>query len=106
MTAEGVETEEEATILRIAGCNAFQGFFFGRPAPAAAMTALLGADARLQLPRRARSARLIEPPRLDIGCRPVQLNGNGQAALLVALPPLYQGPMSAADDSRPAPPRT
>ena len=47
VTAEGVETEEEAAILRIAGCDTFQGFFFGRPAPAAELTALLGVDARL-----------------------------------------------------------
>ena len=47
VTAEGVETEEEAALLRIAGCDAFQGFFFGRPAPAAELTALLGVDARL-----------------------------------------------------------
>ncbi len=48
VTAEGVETEEEAALLRIAGCDAFQGFFFGRPAPAAELTALLGSEARLQ----------------------------------------------------------
>jgi diguanylate cyclase (GGDEF)-like protein len=51
VTAEGVETEEEAALLRIAGCAAFQGFFFGRPAPAGEITALLGADARLDRPR-------------------------------------------------------
>ncbi len=52
VTAEGIETEEEATILRIAGCNAFQGFFFGRPMPAAELTALLSADAQFQPPAR------------------------------------------------------
>ena len=52
VTAEGVETEEEATILRLAGCDAFQGFYFGRPAPAAALTALLGAEASLHKPLR------------------------------------------------------
>jgi EAL domain-containing protein (putative c-di-GMP-specific phosphodiesterase class I) len=46
VTAEGVETEEEAIVLRAAGCTAFQGFFFGRPAPAGEITALLGVDAR------------------------------------------------------------
>ena len=41
VTAEGVETEEEAHLLRKAGCTAFQGFFFARPTKAAAITALL-----------------------------------------------------------------
>ncbi len=31
--AEGVETENQATLLRAAGCEVFQGFLFGRPAP-------------------------------------------------------------------------
>lgn len=31
--AEGVETESQATLLRAAGCDVFQGFLFGRPAP-------------------------------------------------------------------------
>ncbi len=48
VTAEGVETEEEATLLRAAGCDLFQGYFFGRPVPAQEITALLGADARVR----------------------------------------------------------
>ncbi len=48
VTAEGVETEEEAALLRIAGCDAFQGFYFARPASAADLTALLGAEAQAQ----------------------------------------------------------
>ena len=31
--AEGVETESQATLLRAAGCEVFQGFLYGRPAP-------------------------------------------------------------------------
>ena len=31
--AEGVETESQATLLRAAGCEAVQGYLFGRPAP-------------------------------------------------------------------------
>ncbi|UVK38976.1 bifunctional diguanylate cyclase/phosphodiesterase [Mesorhizobium sp. AR10] len=33
--AEGVETENQATLLRAAGCEVMQGFLFGRPAPLA-----------------------------------------------------------------------
>ncbi|PWK68357.1 bifunctional diguanylate cyclase/phosphodiesterase [Aminobacter sp. AP02] len=31
--AEGVETEHQATLLKAAGCQEVQGYFFGRPAP-------------------------------------------------------------------------
>ncbi|WP_245437788.1 MULTISPECIES: EAL domain-containing protein [unclassified Mesorhizobium] len=31
--AEGVETQEEFALAKAAGCNRFQGYFFGRPAP-------------------------------------------------------------------------
>jgi diguanylate cyclase (GGDEF)-like protein len=41
VTAEGVETEEEADILRGAGCSEFQGFFFAKPMSAEAITDLL-----------------------------------------------------------------
>ena len=45
MTAEGVETEAEATLLRLAGCGWMQGFYFARPSPAATIAVLLGAQA-------------------------------------------------------------
>ena len=35
VVAEGVETELEARLLRAAGCDEFQGFFFAKPLPAA-----------------------------------------------------------------------
>lgn len=35
VVAEGVETEHQATWLRHRGCDTFQGFLFGRPAPTA-----------------------------------------------------------------------
>lgn len=34
ITAEGVETEEEAILLTSAGCTSLQGYYFGRPMPA------------------------------------------------------------------------
>jgi EAL domain-containing protein (putative c-di-GMP-specific phosphodiesterase class I) len=33
-TAEGVETAEEAELIRNLGCDKIQGFYFGRPMPA------------------------------------------------------------------------
>jgi diguanylate cyclase (GGDEF)-like protein len=33
-TAEGVETEDQADVMRQLGCNQLQGFYFGRPLPA------------------------------------------------------------------------
>jgi diguanylate cyclase (GGDEF)-like protein len=41
VTAEGVENEGDATILRAAGCHEFQGFLFHRPMRAEALTSLL-----------------------------------------------------------------
>lgn len=45
ITAEGVETEEQLTLLRAAGCHEAQGFFFSRPKPAHEIrTYLLGCE--------------------------------------------------------------
>jgi len=42
VTAEGVETEAQATLLRAAGCQSLQGWLFGRPQPIAALAERLG----------------------------------------------------------------
>jgi diguanylate cyclase (GGDEF)-like protein len=41
-TAEGVETEGEYDLIRALGCTKIQGFYFGRPMPAADARALFG----------------------------------------------------------------
>jgi len=41
VTAEGVETDDEATFLKAAGCTEFQGFFFAKPSSAETISRLL-----------------------------------------------------------------
>jgi EAL domain-containing protein (putative c-di-GMP-specific phosphodiesterase class I) len=49
---EGVETEEQRVLLRLAGCNEMQGYLFAKPAPAHEIDRLLeGAKSRPEVPR-------------------------------------------------------
>ncbi|MDQ0419165.1 diguanylate cyclase (GGDEF)-like protein [Peteryoungia aggregata LMG 23059] len=41
VTAEGVETEQQAVILRLAGCDQLQGYLFGRPQAPAEIASLM-----------------------------------------------------------------
>lgn len=41
VTAEGIETEEQAIAVRLVGCDSLQGYFFGKPMPPEQITAML-----------------------------------------------------------------
>ena len=41
VVAEGVETGGQLTFLRLHGCEAFQGYLFGRPGPVGDIHAIL-----------------------------------------------------------------
>jgi EAL domain-containing protein (putative c-di-GMP-specific phosphodiesterase class I) len=43
VVVEGVETEQQRVLLRLAGCDEMQGYLFAKPAPAKAIDRLLGA---------------------------------------------------------------
>jgi EAL domain-containing protein (putative c-di-GMP-specific phosphodiesterase class I) len=45
VTAEGVETQEQATALKLSGCDQLQGFLLGRPMSGADITALVRVSA-------------------------------------------------------------
>ncbi|MBO6541086.1 MAG: EAL domain-containing protein, partial [Rhizobiaceae bacterium] len=45
LTAEGVEDEDTARLLRLAGCDRLQGYHFGRPQPPNLTAALIRAQA-------------------------------------------------------------
>ncbi len=44
IVAEGVETEEEAQLMRLAGCQQLQGYYFGRPRAADSISKFLAKD--------------------------------------------------------------
>ena len=41
VTAEGVETHDQAKVLKDLGCNVYQGFLFAAPVPPSGLEALL-----------------------------------------------------------------
>ena len=47
--AEGVESEEQRVLLRLAGCNEMQGFLFAKPGAAEEVDRLLAAGGVLPL---------------------------------------------------------
>jgi EAL domain-containing protein (putative c-di-GMP-specific phosphodiesterase class I) len=51
LLAEGVETEEQRVLLRLAGCEEMQGYLFARPGPREALDRLLAATSSPAVPR-------------------------------------------------------
>jgi EAL domain-containing protein (putative c-di-GMP-specific phosphodiesterase class I) len=59
VTAEGVETAEQHLFLRAAGVHSLQGFRFGEPMPAAAISERLASQAGAKPPRNSELAALV-----------------------------------------------
>ena len=53
VVAEGVEDDDQAQMLQDLGCDLGQGYLWGRPAPAAALSNLIGTSPQLVVPNRA-----------------------------------------------------
>lgn len=51
VVAEGIETQDQAWLLRLAGCRTGQGFFFARPAPAEVIVARMIEESADELQR-------------------------------------------------------
>jgi EAL domain-containing protein (putative c-di-GMP-specific phosphodiesterase class I) len=51
ITVEGVETEQQRVLLRLAGCDEMQGYLFGKPGPARNIDRLLKRATVVETPR-------------------------------------------------------
>jgi len=56
VVVEGVETEKQRVLLRLAGCDEMQGYLFAKPAPAKAIDRLLAQAKAQAKPGRAQQA--------------------------------------------------
>ena len=57
VTAEGIETQRQLTLLRHIGCDLAQGYLLGRPAPLSELAAIILRNFAQSLVRRARQPR-------------------------------------------------
>lgn len=56
ITAEGIESEEEAQLLRLSGCNQLQGFYFGAPQSSRGIASLISTGSKHVKPAARRAA--------------------------------------------------
>ena len=90
VTAEGVETAEQQLFLRAAGIHSMQGYRFGRPGPAADISARLAAPGSFRIAERCVGPRDggLTVDRLQSSFKPIALITGVQYAISLASKPL------------------
>jgi hypothetical protein len=105
LLAEGVETEEQRVLLRLAGCGEMQGFLFAKPGPREALDRMLADAAHPPAPIARRCLPQVDgPPRQSYRKRSdtIRRFGMPRACRMRSMAPIMPGgPQTKCSQSPP-----